>query len=77
MPEVAVRECIVRDIKLPSTNFDPLRAIGGEFAEAVGIAPEPKLPGQPRPPRKETTNRSISSCAHVTDRPYGSIPGSP
>ncbi len=28
-----------------------------------------KLPGQPRPPRKETTNRSISSCAHDGRQP--------
>jgi hypothetical protein len=55
MPEGVVRECIVRNIKLLNTDFDPLRAIGGEFADAVGIALEPKLPGQPRPPRKETT----------------------
>ncbi|OFZ70032.1 MAG: hypothetical protein A2Z01_04390 [Betaproteobacteria bacterium RBG_16_58_11] len=35
LPEGAVREHIVRDLKLPNTDFDLLRAIGGECAGAL------------------------------------------
>lgn len=34
-----------------------------------GLYPQTKLPGQPRPPRKETTNGSISSYAHDGRQP--------
>ena len=37
LPEGAVREHIVRDLKLPNTDFDLLRAIGGECAGALSI----------------------------------------
>jgi len=47
LPEGAVREQIVRDLKLPQTDFDLLRAIGGECAGALSI-----LPGR----RKPSTN---------------------
>lgn len=37
LPEGGVREHIVRDLKLPNTDFDLLRAIGGECAGALSI----------------------------------------
>lgn len=37
LPEGAVREHIVRDLKLPNTDFDLLRAIGGECGGALSI----------------------------------------
>ncbi len=37
LPEGGVREHIVRDLKIPNTDFDLLRAIGGECAGALSI----------------------------------------
>lgn len=37
LPEGMVRERIVRDLKLPNSDFDLLRAIGGECAGALSI----------------------------------------
>lgn len=44
LPEGAVREHIVRDLKLPNTDFDLLRAIGGECAGALSIQPVEQQP---------------------------------
>ena len=44
LPEGAVRERIVRDLKLPSTDFDLLRAIGGECAGALSVLPVDRQP---------------------------------
>jgi len=44
LPEGAVREHIVRDLKLPNTDFDLLRAIGGECAGALSILPVDRQP---------------------------------
>ena len=37
LPEGGVRERIVRDLKIPNTDFDLLRAIGGECAGALSV----------------------------------------
>lgn len=39
LPEGGVREQIVRDLKISNTDFDLLRAIGGECAGALSILP--------------------------------------
>lgn len=39
LPEGGVREQIVRDLKLPDSDFELLRAIGGECAGALSILP--------------------------------------
>jgi serine/threonine-protein kinase HipA len=44
LPEGGVREHIVRDLKLPNTDFDLLRAIGGECAGALSILPVDRKP---------------------------------
>lgn len=44
LPEGAVREHIVRDLKLPDTDFDLLRAIGGECAGALSVLPIDRQP---------------------------------
>ncbi|MES9990662.1 MAG: type II toxin-antitoxin system HipA family toxin [Candidatus Thiodiazotropha sp.] len=44
LPEGTVREHIVRDLKLPNTDFDLLRAIGGECAGALSILPVDRQP---------------------------------
>lgn len=44
LPEEAVRQRLVRDLKLPDTDFDLLRAIGGECAGALSILPTDREP---------------------------------
>ncbi len=44
LPEGGVREHIVRDLKIPNTDFNLLRAIGGECAGALSILPVERLP---------------------------------
>ena len=44
LPEAGVRNQIVRDLKIPDTDFDLLRAIGGECAGALSILPVEKVP---------------------------------
>ncbi len=48
LPEGSVRERIVRDLKLPNTDFDLLRAIGGECAGALSILPVDRQPSRAR-----------------------------
>ncbi len=44
LPEGSVREHIVRDLKIPNTDFELLRAIGGECAGALSILPVEQAP---------------------------------
>ncbi len=48
LPEGAVRDHIVRDLKISNTDFDLLRAIGGECAGALSILPVEQLPSVER-----------------------------
>ena len=48
LPEGGVRDRIVRDLKIPNTDFDLLRAIGGECAGALSILPVERLPSGER-----------------------------
>lgn len=56
LPEGAVREHIVRDLKLPNTDFDLLRAIGGECAGALSTLPVDQRPSGQRQYRALTEN---------------------
>ena len=44
LPEGRVREHIMRDLKIPDSDFDLLRAIGGECAGALSILPDDREP---------------------------------
>ncbi len=44
LPESGARERVVRDLKIPDTDFDLLRAIGGECAGALSILPIERTP---------------------------------
>jgi serine/threonine-protein kinase HipA len=44
LPEGGVRDRIVRDLKIPNTDFDLLCAIGGECAGALSILPVERRP---------------------------------
>ena len=48
LPEGGVREQIVRDLKLPDSDFELLRAIGGECAGALSILPPGRAPSRER-----------------------------
>ncbi len=48
LPEGGVRDHIVRDLKIPNTDFDLLRAIGGECAGALSIFPVEQAPSAER-----------------------------
>ncbi len=45
LPEGGAREQIVQDLKIPNTDFDLLRATGGECAGALSILPAEREPG--------------------------------
>lgn len=44
LPEAGVRDQVVRDLKIPNTDFDLLRAIGGECAGAFSLLPVEREP---------------------------------
>ena len=44
LPEGRVREQLMRDLKIPDSDFDLLRAIGGECAGALSILPDDREP---------------------------------
>lgn len=44
LPEGGVRDHIVRDLRIPNTDFELLRAIGGECAGALSILPVERTP---------------------------------
>lgn len=48
LPEGMAREHIVRDLKLPNTDFNLLLAIGGECAGALSILPKNEMPSTER-----------------------------
>jgi len=48
LPEGGVRDHIVRDLKIPNTDFELLRAIGGECAGALSILPVERNPSEDR-----------------------------
>lgn len=56
LPEGTVREHIVRDLKLPHTDFDLLRAIGGECAGALSVLPTDRQPARQHQYRALTEN---------------------
>lgn len=63
LPEGAVREHIARDLKLPDTDFDLLRAIGGECAGALSILPLNRQPSGQRQYRPLTAGELAQLAA--------------
>jgi len=73
LPEGAVREHIVRDLKLPNTDFELLRAIGGECAGALSILPEDRQPaGQQH--YRPLTDKDLANLAARRGRIYAIAP---
>lgn len=73
LPEGAVREHIVRDLKLPNTDFDLLRAIGGECAGALSILPVNRRPSQERKYRP-LTEKDLADLAARRGQIYAAWP---
>jgi serine/threonine-protein kinase HipA len=73
LPEGAVREHIVRDLKLPNTDFDLLRAIGGECAGALSILPVAQQPSGQRQYRA-LTEKDLADLAARRGQIYASFP---
>ncbi len=48
LPEGSVRDHVVRDLKISNTDFDLLRAIGGECAGAISLLPVERNPSAGR-----------------------------
>lgn len=84
LPEGAVRERLVRDFRLPDTDFALLLAIGGECAGALSVLPVGRWPAQERQYRaltqKELTDLvarrgAIPAAWPVDERPRLSLAG--
>jgi serine/threonine-protein kinase HipA len=73
LPEGSVREHIVRDLKLPNTDFDLLRAIGGECAGALSILPADQQPSAKRQYRP-LTEKDLADLAARRGRFYAAWP---
>jgi serine/threonine-protein kinase HipA len=73
LPEGAVRDHIVRDLKLPNTDFDLLRAIGGECAGALSILPVDQLPSEQRQYRP-LTEKDLADLAARRGQIYAGWP---
>ncbi|MEA3411413.1 MAG: type II toxin-antitoxin system HipA family toxin [Pseudomonadota bacterium] len=63
LPEGVVREHIVRDLKLPNTDFDLLRAIGGECAGALSILSLDQQPSGQRRQYRQLTEKDLADLA--------------
>ena len=73
LPEGAVRDHIVRDLKLPNTDFDLLRAIGGECAGALSILPVDRQPSGQRQYRP-LTEKDLADLAARRGQIYANFP---
>lgn len=73
LPEGAVREHIVRDLKLPNTDFDLLRAIGGECAGALSMLPADRQPSGRRQYRP-LTEQDLADLAARRGHIYAAWP---
>jgi len=73
LPEGAVRENIVRDLKLPNTDFDLLRAIGGECAGALSILSLDQPPSGQRQYRP-LTEKNLADLAARRGQIYAAWP---
>lgn len=72
LPESGARERIVRDLKIPDTDFDLLRAIGGECAGALTILPVERTPGEKQNYAK-LTSEQLQNLVTGRGRAYSRI----
>ena len=83
LPEAGVRDRIVRDLRLPNTDFDLLRAIGGECAGALSLLQTEHQPAAEHDYREVSVeelmglakNRGAAGVWNTTERPRLSLAG--
>ena len=83
LPEAGARDHVVRDLKIPDTDFDLLRAIGGECAGALSILQveyQPALDNKYRKVSEKELVNLVKRRGQVTtwgtnDRPRLSLAG--
>jgi len=84
LPEGGVREHIVRDLKIANTDFELLRAIGGECAGALSLLPVDEVPSGKRSYRRLSSEALddlvkrrgyVSSSLPPDERPRLSLAG--
>ena len=83
LPEAGVRDRIVRDRRLPNTDFDLLRAIGGECAGALSLLQAEHQPATEHDYREVSdeelmglaSNRGAAATWTTTERPRLSLAG--
>lgn len=73
LPEGGVREHIVRDLKIPNTDFDLLCAIGGECAGALSILPVERQPSSERH-YHQITHEELATLAARRGQIYAAWP---
>ncbi len=73
LPEGSVREHIARDLKLPNTDFDLLRAIGGDCAGALSILPDDREPSTQRQYRP-LTEEELANLVRRQGQFYAVLP---
>lgn len=73
LPEGGVRDHIVRDLKISNTDFDLLRAIGGECAGALSILPVENEPSETHE-YSEFTEDNLSDLITRCGQIYASRP---
>jgi len=72
LPEGGARERIVRDLKISGTDFDLLRAIGGDCAGALSILPTERTPNSEQE-YKELNDDQLLKLVKRRGRNYGGI----
>jgi serine/threonine-protein kinase HipA len=74
LPEGNLRDRIVRELKLPDTDFDLLRAIGGECAGALTVLPDDEEPAT-EPDYEELQEESLHRLILTRGRYYETAAG--
>ena len=80
LPEGRVRERVVRDLKIPDSDFDLLRAIGGECAGALSIMPDDREPDVETAYREltaETFRDLVLRKGQIYAGPHGGVTAHP
>lgn len=72
LPESGARARVVRDLKIPDTDFDLLRAIGGDCAGALSILPTERTPNS-KQKYSRLSDEQLQKLIVRRGRSYGGI----
>ncbi len=73
LPEGGVRERLVRDLKISDTDYNLLRAVGGECAGALSVMPVSQLPEQ-QPQYRVITEQELARLCRRGGGLYALLP---